>query len=97
MSLLFKLFPYYCTDFLPRFPAELFGVLYGTMLVVSAVVGCLQYALFIWSEHSQDAILQVSDRLSAIPSISLSLRVTIRLLCHAFPGQISVDVSCSYK
>ena len=97
----------HCTVFLPRFPAELFGVLYGTMLVVSAAVGCLQYALFIWSEHSQDAILQVSDRLSVIPP-SLCL-CGWQFVCCVMPFQVkyllmffvptsehSVDVSCSY-
>nr|KAG5695469.1 hypothetical protein BaRGS_011311 [Batillaria attramentaria] len=41
------------------FPGELFGVLYGTMVICGGVVGCLQYALYLWAEASLDSILHM--------------------------------------
>ncbi|KAK7481573.1 hypothetical protein BaRGS_00027222 [Batillaria attramentaria] len=48
------------------FPGELFGVLYGTMVICGGVVGCLQYALYLWAEASLDSILHVSHPLTFV-------------------------------
>ncbi|XP_064607134.1 equilibrative nucleobase transporter 1-like [Liolophura sinensis] len=65
------------------FPADYFGFLYGVMIVISGVVGCLQYPLFIWLESPPKGPQKVNIFLLVLMLVSLIHPIHIWLTCRS--------------
>ncbi|XP_064604551.1 equilibrative nucleobase transporter 1-like [Liolophura sinensis] len=61
------------------FPADYFGFLYGMLIVISGVLGCVQYPLFIWLETPPKGPQKVNIFLLVLMFVSLIHPINIWL------------------